>query len=82
MALDGADFGMVEDAVVALASLHRLHSSHGSPYPDYDLLDPPSRRVLPSPIIMTVIGRYAPRHVKSTSLVGPSCRRLAMGICP
>jgi hypothetical protein len=40
MALDGADFGMVEDAVAALASLQRLHPPPGTPHPDCDLPDP------------------------------------------
>ena len=40
MALDGADFGMVEDADAALAALQRLHPPPGTPHPDCDLPDP------------------------------------------
>jgi hypothetical protein len=40
MAVDGADFGMVEDADAALIALQRLYTPLGSPYPKCDLLDP------------------------------------------
>jgi hypothetical protein len=40
MAMDGADFGMVEDVDVALAALQRLHPLFGTPHPDCDLSDP------------------------------------------
>jgi hypothetical protein len=46
MALDRADFGMVEDADVAMVGLQRLHPPHGNPHPHIDLpsaLSPPAR---------------------------------------
>jgi hypothetical protein len=45
-ALDGAVFGMVEDADATPAALQRLHPSPGTPNPDCDLLSPPG---VPSP---------------------------------
>jgi hypothetical protein len=42
MALDGADFGMVEKAGAVLAILQLLYPPHGTPHPDCDLLDTPS----------------------------------------
>jgi hypothetical protein len=46
MALDGADFGIWEDADAALATLQRLHPMPCIPHPDcdlHDLMSPPAR---------------------------------------